>query len=110
MDNIKEHVDKYVALQKPVPLHGLYINPIMVKDFFQFNEAKDILRIEKNKIPNVEIIQMTYLRFLLMIILEEESLKEEPLEIVQVETKEKNAKETKNDANSLKKSAKKDKK
>lgn len=40
----------------------------------------------------------------------EESLKEEPLEIVQVETKEKNAKETKNDANSLKKSAKKDKK
>lgn len=84
MDNIKEHVDKYVALQKPVPLHGLYINPIMVKDFFQFNEAKDILRIEKNKIPNVEIIQMTYLRFLLMIILEEESLKEDFLTILKL--------------------------
>ena len=58
MDNIKEYVDKYVALQKPIPLYGLQIKPILVKDFFQFNDAKDILQIEKNKIPSIEIIQI----------------------------------------------------
>ena len=59
MDNIKEYVDKYVALQKPVPLYNLQIKPVLVRDFFQFNNAKDVLNIEKNKIPNIEIIQMT---------------------------------------------------
>lgn len=82
MDNIKEYVDKYVALQKPIPLYDLQIKPILVKDFFQFNDAKDVLQIEKNKIPNIEIIQMTYLRFVLMIILEEERFKEDLLTIL----------------------------
>lgn len=82
MDNIKEYVDKYVALQKPVPLYNLQIKPVLVRDFFQFNNAKDILQIEKNKIPNIDIIQMTYLRFLLMIILENEEFKEDLLTIL----------------------------
>ena len=72
MDNIKEYVDKYVTLQKPVPLYNLQIRPVLVRDFFQFNNAKDVLNIEKNKIPNIEIIQMTYLRFLLTIIIEQD--------------------------------------
>lgn len=82
MDNIKEYVDKYVTLQKPVPLYGLQIKPILVRDFFQFNSAKDILNIEKNKIPNIDIIQMTYLRFLLMMMLEQDEFKEDFLTIL----------------------------
>ena len=82
MDNIKEYVDKYVTLQKPVPLHNLQIKPVLVRDFFQFNNAKDVLNIEKNKIPNIEIIQMTYLRFLLTIMIEQDGFKEDFLTIL----------------------------
>lgn len=82
MDNIKEYVDKYVTLQKPVPLYGLQIKPVLVRDFFQFNSAKDVLNIEKNKIPNIDIIQMTYLRFLLMMMLEQDEFKEDFLTIL----------------------------
>lgn len=82
MDNIKECVDKYVTLQKPVPLYNLQIKPVLVRDFFQFNNAKDVLNIEKNKIPNIEIIQMTYLRFLLTIMIEQDGFKEDFLTIL----------------------------
>ena len=82
MDNIKEYVDKYVTLQKPVPLYNLQIKPVLVRDFFQFNNAKDVLNIEKNKIPNIEIIQMTYLRFLLTIMIEQDGFKEDFLTIL----------------------------
>lgn len=82
MDNIKEYVDKYVTLQEPVPLYNLQIKPVLVRDFFQFNNAKDVLNIEKNKIPNIEIIQMTYLRFLLTIIIEQDGFKEDFLTIL----------------------------
>ena len=82
MDNIKEYVDKYVTLQNPVPLYNLQIKPVLVRDFFQFNNAKDVLNIEKNKIPNIEIIQMTYLRFLLTIMIEQDGFKEDFLTIL----------------------------
>lgn len=82
MDNIKEYVDKYVTLQKTVPLYNLQIKPVLVRDFFQFNNAKDVLNIEKNKIPNIEIIQMTYLRFLLTIMIEQDGFKEDFLTIL----------------------------
>lgn len=82
MDNIKEYVDKYVTLQKLVPLYNLQIKPVLVRDFFQFNNAKDVLNIEKNKIPNIEIIQMTYLRFLLTIMIEQDGFKEDFLTIL----------------------------
>ena len=82
MDNIKEYVDKYVTLQKHVPLYNLQIKPVLVRDFFQFNNAKDVLNIEKNKIPNIEIIQMTYLRFLLTIMIEQDGFKEDFLTIL----------------------------
>ena len=82
MDNIKEHVDKYVTLQKPVPLYNLQVKPILVRDFFQFNNAKDVLDIEKNKIPDINIIQMTYLRFLLTIMIEQDGFKEDFLTIL----------------------------
>ena len=82
MDNIKEYVDKYVTLQKPVSLYNLQVKPILVRDFFQFNNAKDVLDIEKNKIPDINIIQMTYLRFLLTIIIEQDGFKEDFLTIL----------------------------
>ena len=82
MENIKEYIEKYVTFGQPVQYHGLSIKPVLVKDFYQFNDAKNVLLIDKNKIPDVEIIQMTYLRFLTLMIVENEDMREDFLTIL----------------------------
>lgn len=82
MDNIKEYIEKYVTFGQPVKYCGLNIKPILVKDFYQFINAKNILTIDKNKIPDINIIQMTYLRFLVLIMVEDEDMREDFLTIM----------------------------
>lgn len=82
MENIKKYIEKYVTFGKPVKYQGLDIKPILVKDYFQFIDAKDILLINKNKIPDVEIIQMTYLRFLTLLVAEQDDIREDFLTIL----------------------------
>ena len=82
MDNIKEYIERYVTFGQPVKYCELEIKPILVKDFYQFVNAKNILNIDKNKIPDVEIIQMTYLRFLTLMIVENEDMREDFLTIL----------------------------
>ena len=43
----------------------IYIKPILVKDYLRYSWAKEILSIEKNEINDIEIIQMSYLDFLI---------------------------------------------
>ena len=43
----------------------IYIKPILVKDYLRYSWAKEILNIEKNEINDIEIIQMSYLEFLI---------------------------------------------
>ena len=43
----------------------IYIKPILVKDYLRYSWAKEILSIEKNEINDIEIIQMSYLEFLI---------------------------------------------
>ncbi|MGL5719112.1 MAG: hypothetical protein ACRCX2_39290 [Paraclostridium sp.] len=62
--DVKEYVSKYVALSKPIPFCGLKIKPIKVRDSMEFLEAGALFQFEKNKIPDLEIIKMTYLDFL----------------------------------------------
>ena len=82
MENIKEYIEKYVAFGKPVQYHGLSVKPVLVKDFYQFNDAKNVLLIDKNKIPDVEIIQMTYLHFLTLMIIDRADMREDFLTIL----------------------------
>lgn len=82
MDNIKEYIEKYVTFGQPVKYCGLEIKPILVKDFYQFVDAKNVLTVDKNKIPDVDIIQMTYLRFLILMIMENEDMREDFLTIL----------------------------
>lgn len=72
MDNIAEYVERYRTFDEPVPFKGLLIYPIKVKDYYKFTSCIDVLKIEKNKIPDVQIIQMSYLTFLLGLIIESE--------------------------------------
>lgn len=82
MDNIKEYIESYVAFGKAIPYNELRIRPILVKDFYQFRDAQNVLKIDKNKIPDIEIIQMTYLRFLMLMMVEHNELVEDFLIIM----------------------------
>ena len=77
MDNIKEYIERYVAFGKAIPYDGLKIRPVLVKDFYHFRDAQNVLKIDKNKIPDIEIIQMTYLRFLMLMMVEHSELVED---------------------------------
>ena len=65
MENVKEYVNKFTTFGEPVDYKGLKIKPIVVKDAEKFLEAIDVFRIEKDKIPDVNIIKMSYLEFLM---------------------------------------------
>lgn len=52
----------------PYELHKggiIYIKPILVQDYLRYEWAKSILTIAKNEINNIEVIQMSYLDFLI---------------------------------------------
>lgn len=59
----KDYIAPYVSISRPVEYKGLKLYPIKVKDYYEFLSSYDILDINKNKIPDVEVIQMTYLQY-----------------------------------------------
>lgn len=69
MDDINKEIERYRAFDEPMPYNGLLIYPIKAKDYYEFISCLDILDIQKNKIPDVKIIQMSYLEFVFGLIL-----------------------------------------
>lgn len=67
IQDVKDFVSQYCAVDEPVPYNGLLIYPWIVKDFYRFGTSWDILTIKKNEIPDVKIIQMSYLEFILSV-------------------------------------------
>ena len=59
----KEYEIFYIY-DNPVPYKDLLIYPIKVKDYILFHYYIDCLLLDKNSNPDVNIISMTYLRFL----------------------------------------------
>ena len=66
----------YFAFDEPVPYNvdngEIYIKPITVRQSETFLASSDILAYNKNAIPSVEIIQMSYLEFLIRVVLQTE--------------------------------------
>lgn len=54
----------YYTYDEPVEYKGLKIYPAQMKDYYYFHVLVDILLIDKNSMPDVKIIQMSYLDFL----------------------------------------------
>lgn len=79
---IKDFIEPYVTFDKPIPYKDLYIYPIMMEDIFKFESSVGILNIEKNKIPDIQVIQMSYLQFLLEIILGDKANNQKAVEIL----------------------------
>lgn len=64
IENVKDFVSRYAALDEPIPYKDLLIKPILVRDYYKFSVYSDVLYIEKNEIQDLEVIQMNYLDFL----------------------------------------------
>lgn len=64
IQDVKKYIQKYVDLDTPIPFKGLLIYPIYMSEYYDFEMAYDILCINKDSIPDINIIQMSYLDFL----------------------------------------------
>ena len=76
MENIKEYVDFCSTFGDPIIYNNIKIYPVLAKDYYNFLGIVDILKIEKNKSANIEIIQMSYLYYLVRLMLYDEGVKD----------------------------------
>ena len=58
---------EYIVNDLPIPYKNIKICPIYFKDAYKFLNSYDILNIEKDEINDVNIIQMSYLKFILLL-------------------------------------------
>lgn len=64
----EQNYDSYYYYDNPVPYKGILIYPVKVKDAILFYMSIPTLLINKNRIPDVKIIQMKYLDYILHLI------------------------------------------
>lgn len=83
-------VDKDYLLNRCVPFGFPYkykelnVYPIQVKDYYYWEKNLDILLIEKNYIGDLDIIQMSYLKFLIGLGLSDESVIKKLIKILRL--------------------------
>lgn len=68
-EEIEELIEQYVPFDRPIPYktrakETILIYPVLVKDIREFEAGQGMLHIDKNVSANVEIIQMSYLKYL----------------------------------------------
>lgn len=81
---IEDFIQQYTTLDEPIPYKELKIYPVKVKDIFKFLSSCDILTIDKNKIPDIKVIQMSYLQFIFEIMSGEKEWADKFLNIISV--------------------------
>ena len=59
-----KNYDVYYTFDEPVPYKKLKIYPAKMKDYWLFNVLAEILVIDKNSIPDINVIQMSYLDYI----------------------------------------------
>lgn len=82
MENIKEYVEPYATFGKPVKYEDIELKPVKLCDYFKFMRAIHCLRIQKNKTPDINIIQMSYLAFLINYIAVSNDVKQQFIDIL----------------------------
>ena len=60
--------DKYYVFDDPIPYKELFVYPVTMADYINFHFAINCLLIEKNRIPDPNIIRMSYLDYLYYLI------------------------------------------
>ena len=54
-----------LTFDDPIDYKGLLLYPVSVKKINKFLQASSVLRIQKEYIPDKEVIKMSYLKFLI---------------------------------------------
>lgn len=76
MNDIKSFIEPFITYDNPVEYEGLKVYAIRVKDWLRFISAYDILAIDKTQISDVEIIQMSYLQYMMQLIIADDRCKD----------------------------------
>lgn len=58
------NIEQYITFDLPVPYRNMLLYPVSMKDYFQFNIYSQCLTLDKNSIPDPEIITMSNLEYL----------------------------------------------
>lgn len=61
--NIANDYSIYIIYDDPVPYRGLLLYPVKMRQYLQFLTVARILLLDKNSIPDVKIISMSYLEY-----------------------------------------------
>lgn len=64
LKKLEEKYARFLYYDKPIPYKGLNIYPATMQDYIDFQWSSNCLTVDKNSIPDVNIIQMSYLEFI----------------------------------------------
>lgn len=80
--NINEIIEEYRAFDAPVPYKELLLYPVKGQDYYRFMANIGVLGIQKNRTPDIRIIQMSYLQFVFGLILNDIEWRRKFIEIL----------------------------
>ncbi len=60
----KNQLEIFCTLDNPVPYKDLLVYPVCVKDYYEFYWAVDCLLMDKNSVPDINIIKMSNLEYI----------------------------------------------
>lgn len=61
------NIRKYLTYDEPIPYKGLKICEATMKNYIDFHECAICLLLDKNSVPDLEVISMSYLEYLLTV-------------------------------------------
>ena len=82
--DINAIIEQYRAFDAPVPYKGLLLYPVKAQDYYRFVSNVGVLGIQKNRTPDIKIIQMSYLQFVFGLILNDIEWRRKFIEIMQL--------------------------
>lgn len=82
--DINAIIEQYRAFDTPVPYKGLLLYPVKAQDYYRFVSNVGVLGIQKNRTPDIKIIQMSYLQFVFGLILNDIEWRGKFIEIMQL--------------------------
>lgn len=65
LENIPQYVEAFKSLSIPIEYKSIKMHPFTVSQWYDFYCTVDILTIEKNQTPDIKIIQMSYLQYII---------------------------------------------
>lgn len=60
-------INRYLTYDQPVPYKNLLIRPISMLDYFTFHQCVVCFLLDKNSVPDLEVISMSYLTYLISV-------------------------------------------